>query len=333
MSSFTCNACGRSVAIYMTQCPKCQKWNTFDRSYAIGQAPTITTGGAVVSTQLHVVTDYPTADEIAKFPLASPQTRDDVDPGGVIDGVINFEPMTIEPIRITDVQGEDLERTLTGLEPFDRVLGGGLVTASVVLLGGSPGAGKSTLMAQAIAAIGKRVLYVTGEETIGQATMRARRVNATHPEIWIVPSNDVDEAIAYARKLGPAIVCVDSIQTLSCNEVGGCAGSVSQVRECTLRLARYAKTEGVTVIIVGHVTKDGALAGPNTLQHLVDVVLLLDCADVGNRRTLRADGKNRFGSTVEVGVFEMTAAGMICIEPEITDARPPGDLADMLDAS
>ncbi len=318
MSAFACKACGRAESKWFPQCPGCERWSTIERTADVGDMfrnplrsyESIPNVGLRIS---HAEADDIDRDEQVRghIPERDPEPA-------------TFVPAIASPVRITDVQDEDLERTLTNLAGLDRVLGGGLVTASVVLIGGDPGGGKSTLVAQAIANVGQRVLYVTGEETIEQATMRARRVGATHPEIWIVASHDVDETIAAARALAPAILTVDSIQTLACSEIGGVAGSLSQIRECTLRLARYAKQCGVTVIIVGHVTKDGALAGPNTLKHLVDVVLVLECAELGNRRTLRSD-KNRFGSTGEIGVFEMSADGMIAIEPDeamATDSDP-----------
>jgi DNA repair protein RadA/Sms len=235
---------------------------------------------------------------------------------GEIDRAPEFAPP--EPVRITDVKDEDLVRIMTGLEPFDRVLGGGLVADSAILIGGDPGSGKSTMCIQAIAGVGERVLYATGEETIAQVTMRARRVGAAHPEIWIVPSNDTDEIIEHARKIRPSILVVDSANVIACAGIGGVAGSISQIKESTSRLARFAKREHVILIMIAHVTKDGAIAGPNTLNHLVDVVLLLECAEFGQRRFLRAT-KNRMGSTQEVGTFEMCADGMICVEPGAGD--------------
>lgn len=302
---FRCKACEHVELKWHAQCPNCELFATM----RVGGVPAEAIGPVDRAGMAHAA--YVAAHTLQPRPIQSGIMTPEA------SAFVSHAP--IAPVRITDVQDEDLERTLTGLEPLDRVLGGGLVTASIVLIGGDPGAGKSTLVAQAIAGVGTRVLYATGEETIEQATMRARRVGAVHPEIWIVPSHDVDETIAAARALKPAIVVVDSIQTLACAEVGGAAGSISQIRECTLRLAQYGKQDGVTVIVVGHVTKDGAMAGPNTLKHLVDVVLLLECSELGNRRTLRADGKNRFGSTQEVGVFEMHEDGMVPVLPTLPD--------------
>jgi DNA repair protein RadA/Sms len=309
-SVYVCVSCERIEPRWYPQCAGCQKWSTFSKTSAASVV------AATIAKPIVAHVDERERDSISvPFDSISEAAHDDGD---------DREPLA--PIRITDVQDEDLERTLTGIAPLDDVLGGGLVTASVVLIGGDPGCGKSTLLAQAISKIGKRVLYVTGEETIEQATMRARRVNATHPEIWIVASNDIDEAIACARRLRPAILTIDSIQTMYCTEISGVAGSVSQVCECTRRLCRYARESGVTVIIVSHVTKDGSMSGPNTLKHLVDVVLLLDVVDYGggptSRRTLRADGKNRFGSTQEIGMFDMCADGMLAIVKE-TPSDPP----------
>lgn len=308
---YACSTCGNFARVLLSQCPSCDAWNTLAlRTSPSGLPAEI--DARIGLPDIGVPDITPRRSAIASVARVS-------EPQAAIDPA-----QPVRPVRITDVEEEDLERTSTGLPSFDRVLGGGLVTASVVLLGGDPGCGKSTLVASIMANVGTRVLYATGEETIEQATMRARRIGATHPEIWIVSAHDVDEVIAHARALVPAIVVIDSIQTLSCAEVGGVAGSVSQVKECTLRLARFAKHDGITVIIVGHVTKDGDMAGPNTLKHLVDVVLLLECSEFGDRRILRADGKNRFGPTSEIGVFEMTAEGLVDCGEEEAD-RPLGE--------
>lgn len=230
------------------------------------------------------------------------------------------------PIRITDVQDSDLERIPTGFHSFDRVLGtdkhgAGLVVGSVLLLSGDPGCGKTTILTQMLAqisrALGRRILYASGEESEEQVTMRARRVGAEHDQFWIVSDNDVDRVIAHAGALEPAILAVDSIQTLSSDDFGGVRGSISQIKGCTGRLAEFAKRTGIPTIIVGHVTKDGDTAGPKTLEHLVDVTLQIDLGEFegGRFRYLRAH-KNRFGSTQEIGAFEMTGDGMIDADEE-----------------
>ena len=201
-------------------------------------------------------------------------------------------------------------RRHSGIGELDRVLGGGLVAGSMVRLGGDPGVGKSTLLIQALAGLAGEgsVLYATGEESVAQTAMRARRVGAARQPISIVAETDVEKILAHARAASPAILAVDSIQTVYTPILDSIPGSLAQVRECASRLTQFAKTTGTPTIVVGHVTKDGALAGPKTLEHLVDVVLQLE-GDGGPYRILRAH-KNRFGSTQEIGVFEMRGAGM-----------------------
>lgn len=222
---------------------------------------------------------------------------------GVADG---FAPVSILEVR--EINAADRRSTRIG--ELDRVLGGGLVAGSLVLLGGDPGVGKSTLLIQALAGLagGGRVLYATGEESVAQTAMRARRVGATDPQLAVVAETDVEKILAHAHAQPPAILAVDSIQTMYTPLLDSIPGSLAQVRECASRLMQYAKTSGVPTILVGHVTKDGGLAGPKTLEHLVDVVLQLE-GDGGPYRVLRAH-KNRFGSTQEIGVFEMRGAGM-----------------------
>ena len=212
------------------------------------------------------------------------------------------------PVAITDiVEISAADRKNSGIAELDRVLGGGLVAGSMVLLGGDPGVGKSTLLIQALAGLG-RVLYATGEESTAQTAMRARRVGAASEAIAIIAATDIEKILAHARQAAPAILAVDSIQTVYTPLLDSIPGSLAQVRECASRLMQFAKTTGTPTIVVGHVTKDGAIAGPKTLEHLVDVVLQLE-GDGGPYRILRAH-KNRFGSTQEIGVFEMRGGGM-----------------------
>jgi DNA repair protein RadA/Sms len=214
------------------------------------------------------------------------------------------------PQPITEVVEISGTRLAAGIGELDRVLGGGFVAGSAILLGGDPGVGKSTLLIQALAGLSGsgRVLYATGEESVAQTAMRARRVGAAKDAIALVAETDVEKIVAHAHAARPAVLAVDSIQTVYTPGLDSIPGSLAQVRECASRLVQYAKTTGTPVVIVGHVTKDGGLAGPKTLEHLVDVVLQLE-GDGGPYRILRAH-KNRFGSTQEIGVFEMAGAGM-----------------------
>ena len=211
---------------------------------------------------------------------------------------------------------EVVPRLPVGLGELDRVLGGGLVPGSLVLVGGEPGIGKSTLLLQAaagLAAEGRTVLYATGEESGGQVRLRADRLGLlggpAAAAIRILAEHDVERIVAAARALRPAAVIVDSIQTATLDELDGPAGSVGQVREAALRFMEVAKGEGIAVILVGHVTKDGSIAGPKTLEHLVDAVVAIEGERGGTLRLVRAS-KNRFGATDEVGVLEMVEAGL-----------------------
>ncbi|HET7501087.1 MAG TPA: DNA repair protein RadA [Kofleriaceae bacterium] len=215
------------------------------------------------------------------------------------------------PVAITEVvEISARDRRTTGIGELDRVLGGGMVAGCLVLLGGDPGVGKSTLLVQALSGLSRagRVLYATGEESVAQTAMRARRIGAASAALSVVAETDVERILAHAQADPPAVLAVDSIQTMYTPLLDSIPGSLAQVRECASRLMQFAKTTGIPTIVVGHVTKDGAIAGPKTLEHLVDVVLQLE-GDGGPYRVLRAH-KNRFGSTQDIGVFEMRGAGL-----------------------
>ncbi|KAA0251106.1 MAG: DNA repair protein RadA [Acidobacteria bacterium] len=217
------------------------------------------------------------------------------------------------PVRLSDVDATEAPRLLLGIEELDRVLGGGLVPGSVVLLGGEPGIGKSTLLLQAAASLAKRagpVLYVSAEESARQVRMRADRLGAAAEGILLLAETALGKILASAEADGLSAVVVDSIQTIWSEETASSPGSVSQVRECASRLAVLAKTRGVPVFLVGHVTKDGTLAGPKTLEHLVDTVLSFEGEKFHAHRVVRAL-KNRFGPVHELGVFEMTGEGLV----------------------
>ena len=224
----------------------------------------------------------------------------------------------LKPIPLSEVQAPAVRRMRTGIGEFDRVLGGGLVPGSLVLIGGAPGIGKSTITGGALgnlAAAGHRVLYVSGEESAAQVKLRAERLGADALRVPIVAETDLDAVEATLEAERPDVCVVDSVQTLYSSGMTGAAGSVGQVREVAGRLMRVAKERGVAVLLVGHVTKEGALAGPRVLEHLVDCVLQFEGERERTYRTLRAL-KNRFGSTNEVGVFEMRDSGLV----EVADA-------------
>jgi DNA repair protein RadA/Sms len=204
------------------------------------------------------------------------------------------------------------DRNAVGIGELDRVLGGGLVPGAVVLVGGEPGVGKSTLLLQAaewVASSVGPVLIATAEESTHQVQMRARRVGVTSDGVLIAAIHDVDDIVDTAAGIDPSLVIVDSIQTVSTAEIGGSAGGVAQVRDSAARLISYAKTSGTPIVLVGHVTKDGSIAGPRTLEHMVDVVLYLEGEADAGLRFLRSM-KNRYGSVNEVGVFDMTSEGL-----------------------
>ena len=214
-------------------------------------------------------------------------------------------------LRLVDVQAEEAARIPTGVSELDRVLGGGLVPASLVLVGGEPGVGKSTLLLMALASMSKehRALLVTGEESAAQVKLRAARLGGAE-RVEILAETDLDVVCATLEEAPPAVCVIDSVQTLYSAEIGSAPGSVSQVREASARLLRVAKEAGVALFLVGHVTKDGAVAGPRVLEHLVDCVLQFEGDRYHAHRILRA-AKNRFGSTNELGVFEMTGTGLV----------------------
>jgi DNA repair protein RadA/Sms len=218
----------------------------------------------------------------------------------------------LKPVRLGEVRAEEAARLSTGVAEFDRVLGGGLVPGSLVLVGGEPGVGKSTLLLTALGAIardGRRALLVTGEESAAQVSLRAARLGGTE-SVEILAETELDAVCATLEAERPDVCVIDSVQTLHAAALGSAPGSVAQVREAAGRLLRVAKEAGVATVLVGHVTKDGAVAGPRVLEHLVDCVLQFEGDRYHEHRILRAT-KNRFGSTNELGVFEMTAAGLV----------------------
>jgi DNA repair protein RadA/Sms len=228
--------------------------------------------------------------------------------GGAAAGTQVARPL----LRLVEVEAEESERILTGVPELDRVLGGGLVPASVVLVGGEPGVGKSTLLLTALKAIsdaGRRVVLVTGEESKAQVKLRADRLGGAGG-IEILAETELEAVCATLERERPEVCVIDSVQTLSASELGSAPGSVAQVREAAARLVRVAKEDGIAIFLVGHVTKDGAVAGPRVLEHLVDCVLQFEGDRYRAHRILRA-AKNRFGSTNELGVFEMTGSGLV----------------------
>ncbi|MFP4207735.1 MAG: DNA repair protein RadA [Wenzhouxiangella sp.] len=273
-TTYTCRECGASFPKWSGQCTDCGAWNSLDETVA--------------------------------------QTRAASGPGqrGNWTGTASAEVT-----RLADVRPEDSsQRLASGLSELDRVLGGGLVPGSVVLLGGDPGIGKSTLLLQAQAALAGEhgSLYVTGEESAGQVAMRARRLGLDPAGLSCLTETQLEIILATAARHRPAFMVVDSIQTLWTEALQSAPGAVAQVRECAARLVQYAKQTGCAVVLVGHVTKEGALAGPRVLEHMVDAVLYFE-SDSGSRYRLIRAVKNRFGAANELGVFAMTGQGLKAI--------------------
>jgi DNA repair protein RadA/Sms len=277
---FTCSACGAQSPKWHGRCPGCGEWNTL-------------------------------VEERAPAPGAGGRR------GGAAGGTAGDGPPG-RPVPLREVQVERVPRLHTGIGELDRVLGGGLVPGSLVLLGGSPGIGKSTLTNMALghlAAEGRRTLYVSGEESAAQIRLRAERLGASALDVPVLAETDLDAVLATLRAEQPEACVVDSVQTLHSGALDSAPGTVGQVREVATRIAEVAKRSGTAVLLVGHVTKEGALAGPRVLEHLVDCVLQFEGERERTYRTLRAL-KNRFGSTNDVGVFEMRESGLA----EVLDA-------------
>jgi DNA repair protein RadA/Sms len=213
---------------------------------------------------------------------------------------------------LAEIEASDVARTPSGQEELDRVLGGGIVEGGVVLIGGDPGIGKSTLLLQAMDGLqrsGMSTLYVTGEESGAQVALRSRRLGLDHSQVQVLAETQLEKVLATVDKLQPAVVVMDSIQTVYSDQLTSAPGSVAQVRECAAHLTRMAKSTGTAVILVGHVTKEGALAGPRVLEHMVDTVLYFEGDTHSTYRLVRAI-KNRFGAVNEIGVFAMTERGL-----------------------
>ncbi len=267
---FVCQNCGRVTPSYMGRCPKCGEFGTMQEEVMVAETA---------------------------VPHKSPRI-----PGRTAS----------TPQRLADVTPDGFARMVLPLGEFSRVLGGGIVPGSLVLVGGDPGIGKSTLLLDVAAMIANQygpTLYVSGEESAQQIKMRADRMQVQANDLFLVTETNLNAIFSHIQQVSPALVIVDSIQTTYTDDLNSSAGSVSQVRECASRLQELAKTSGVAVILVGHVTKEGAIAGPRVLEHIVDTVLYLG-GDPFHRYRLLRGVKNRFGATSEVGVFEMVAMGM-----------------------
>ena len=270
-SIFTCTECGGTSARWMGKCPSCNAWNT------LIEASAEPAGGKNRFGSVH--------------PSLAP---------------------TSEVLPLAQIEAADFERHPTGIHELDRVLGGGMVEGGVVLIGGDPGIGKSTLLLQAVDALqrsGMNTLYVTGEESGAQVAMRSRRLGLPDSQVPVLPEIQLEKILHTLQSRQPGIAIIDSIQTVYSDQLTSAPGSVAQVRECAAHLTRMAKSSGTTVVLVGHVTKEGALAGPRVLEHMVDTVLYFEGDTHSSYRLVRAI-KNRFGAVNEIGVFAMTEKGL-----------------------
>lgn len=271
-TAFFCQNCGYESSKWMGQCPGCREWNTFVE-------------------ELTVTASKSTS---AKSGLGSGTGKS-------------------EPVQLSSIQIEEDDRVLTQIEELDRVLGGGIVPGSMVLVGGDPGIGKSTLLLQVckeLTAKQHKVLYISGEESLRQIKLRARRIGEFNDQLLLLCETDLEAIRSTIERTRPEMVVIDSIQTMYNDQVSSAPGSVSQVRESTGVLMQIAKGMGISMFIVGHVTKDGSVAGPRVLEHMVDTVLYFEGDRQVAYRILRSV-KNRFGSTNEIGVFEMQEKGLI----------------------
>lgn len=288
-TSFYCQKCGAASPKWTGQCFSCKEWNTLVEE--VIQRDTSVAG-------------WKSSDDGKKSFVASPK-------------------------KIAEIElGSEL-RIDTGDEELNRVLGGGIVPGAMVLLGGEPGIGKSTLMLQLALSIKNiRTLYVSGEESERQIRMRAERLHLENSDCYILTETATQHIFAQTKKIKPELLVIDSIQTLHTSVIEASPGSVSQIRECTAELLRYAKESGIPVILIGHLTKDGSLAGPKILEHMVDTVLQFEGDRNHIYRILRA-AKNRFGSTAELGIYEMLNSGLreVANPSEILISRKDGDLS------
>lgn len=288
---YVCTNCGEVSPRWLGRCPSCGEWNTLAEDVVRETPRSKSSGSAQVRT---------------------------------LSGASRAAAA-----RLSEISAADREsRIRVGISELDRVLGGGIVIGSVVLLGGEPGAGKSTLLLQMCGALDGRadVLYITGEESTRQIKLRALRLGVTGENITLAAETDIDEICAMIETTHPHLVIIDSIQTMQCSAISSSAGSVSQVKECTSTLMNVAKSQEIPTFIVGHVNKDGAIAGPKVMEHIVDTVLYFEGDRTLPYRVLRA-AKNRYGSTNEIGMFDMTQNGLHVVENPsqmLLEGRPLG---------
>ncbi len=288
---YVCTQCGETSPRWLGRCPSCGAWNTM-------------------------------AEDVVAEP-AKPSA------GGARTAVRTPGQTSLQPLKLKNISTtEEKSRIVTGIQELDRVLGGGIVLGSVILIGGEPGIGKSTILLQLCGEVSGRrsVLYVTGEESVRQIKLRALRLGVPQENISLVADGDVDEICGLIEQTKPGLVVIDSIQTMRCTDIASSSGTVSQVKESTSRFLAVAKSLEIPIFIVGHVNKDGAIAGPKVMEHIVDTVLYFEGDKTLPYRVLRAV-KNRYGSTNEIGMFDMTGKGLEQIDNPsqvMLEGRPVG---------
>jgi len=272
-SIYICSECGGTTPRWLGKCPNCDAWNTLVESIEEGAS----------------------------------KNRFGSGNGNASRGLVATQPVA----TLSEIEASDVDRQGTGIEELDRVLGGGIVAGGVVLIGGDPGIGKSTLLLQALDALSRtmKTLYVTGEESGAQVALRSRRLGLNGSQVRVLAEIQLEKIAATLEAEAPAVCVIDSIQTMYSDQLSSAPGSVAQVRECAAQLTRIAKRSGITIVLVGHVTKEGALAGPRVLEHIVDTVLYFEGDTHSSFRLVRAI-KNRFGAVNEIGVFAMTEKGL-----------------------
>lgn len=320
---YVCRDCGHAHADWHARCSACLSLKGLEPSDALAPAATLTppasesmaSGSAVAVAESSPSEDPKLPPERAQLrlvPMAERADPDLEDPSEELADIL----AAAAPIPLSDVPETSFVRDSTGLAPLDHVLGGGLVVASVVLLASPPGIGKTSLTLQMLDGLGHRCLYVTGEETQEQVAATARRIGAASKKIYVVVERNLTKIFAHARALRVQTIAIDSIQKMLCEDLDSRPGTPAQLKECTARLVQYAKMTGTALWLIGHVTGDGSIAGPKTIEHDVDVVLELDqgAALEGNERILRVATKNRFGATNVVGRFELTAKGFVGVD-------------------
>lgn len=287
-SVFVCQSCGHQAAKWLGKCPECGGWNTFAEELIRGRAS-------------------------SRHSSSSADSKKNV------------------VLPVTRISSLSEERLSTGVREFDRTLGGGMVAGSLVLIGGDPGIGKSTLLLQCmgkVAQTGKKVLYVSGEESPQQIKLRADRLNTLSDDLLVCSEICIEEVLRLVDQVKPAVLVLDSIQTFYSNELQSAPGSIGQVREVAFKVFRDIKERGLPTFLIGHITKDGAIAGPKSLEHIVDTVIYFE-GERGHAYRILRSIKNRFGSTPEIGVFEMVADGLAEVEnpSEVFLSERPEDAA------